>query len=74
MPQRALVTGAAGFIGSHLVDRLLGERWTVTGVDNFDPFYPREVKEAHIRDHRRHAGYRMVEIDIRDRAALGTSG
>jgi UDP-glucuronate 4-epimerase len=72
MAQWALVTGAAGFLGSHLVDRLLREGWTVTGVDNFDPFYPREIKEVHIRDHRRHDGYCMAEIDIREQAAVGT--
>jgi len=74
MGQRAIVTGAAGFIGSHLVDRLLREGWTVTAVDNFDPFYPRELKEGHIREHRRQPGYRVAEIDIRDRAALSTLG
>jgi UDP-glucuronate 4-epimerase len=70
MSQRALVTGAAGFIGSHLVDRLLRDGWTVTAIDNFDPFYAREVKEAHIREHREHPRYRMLEIDIRDPSAL----
>ena len=39
MARSALVTGAAGFIGSHLVDRLLRDGWEVTGVDNFDDFY-----------------------------------
>jgi UDP-glucuronate 4-epimerase len=72
MAQRALVTGAAGFIGSHLVDRLLRDGWTVTGVDNFDPFYAREIKEAQIRDHRRHHRYRVAEIDIRDQPAVRT--
>jgi UDP-glucuronate 4-epimerase len=48
----------------------LKEGWTVTAVDNFDPFYPRELKETHIRDHRRQPGYRVAEIDIRDGAAM----
>ena len=70
MSHHALVTGAAGFIGSHLVDRLLREGWSVTAVDNFDPFYPRTVKETQIREHRRHLGYRLLEVDIRDVDAL----
>ena len=40
-----LVTGAAGFIGSHLCEALLAAGFQVTGIDNFDPFYSRDLKE-----------------------------
>jgi UDP-glucuronate 4-epimerase len=47
---RILVTGAAGFIGSHLCERLAGRGDTVTGFDNFDAFYARAIKEHNLRD------------------------
>ena len=67
---RALVTGAAGFIGSHLVDRLLRENWAITAVDNFDPFYGRACKHKNIEPHLAHANYSLIEGDIRDLASL----
>ena len=43
-----LITGCAGFIGSHLTEKLLLDGHTVIGIDNFDPFYQREIKEKNI--------------------------
>ena len=62
---RVLVTGGAGFIGSHLVDSLLADGHSVTALDNFDPFYDRATKDRNIEAHRRHANWRLVEADIR---------
>ncbi|MCL6558779.1 MAG: GDP-mannose 4,6-dehydratase [Firmicutes bacterium] len=64
--KHALVTGGAGFIGSHLVDRLLAEGWRVTVVDNFDPFYDPALKEKNIEFHLRDPNYTLVRADIRD--------
>jgi UDP-glucuronate 4-epimerase len=70
MPEHVLITGAAGFIGSHLVDRLLADGCEVTGVDNFDDFYAAALKRANIAGHVDHPSYNLVEVDIRDRDAM----
>jgi UDP-glucuronate 4-epimerase len=62
--QRVLVTGAAGFIGSHLSEALIARGHEVTGVDNFDPFYAREVKERNLSTLERLPGFRFVEADV----------
>jgi len=67
---KVLVTGGAGFIGSTLVDRLLGHGHSVTALDNFDDHYPRAVKQSNIEGALRHPGFRLVEGDIRDAALL----
>lgn len=69
-PERVVVTGAAGFIGSTLVLRLLAEGRRVVGLDSFDPFYPEAQKRANLREALRAPGFRLVTGDIRDAAAL----
>ena len=59
-----LITGAAGFIGSHVSEALIERGHEVTGVDNFDPFYAREVKERNLAGLRKLPGFRFVEADV----------
>lgn len=66
MAERILVTGAAGFIGSNLVETLLKAGKLVTGVDNFDPFYSRTIKKHNIENALKDPGYHFEEGDIRD--------
>ena len=61
---RALVTGCAGFIGSHLAERLLQEGFKVTGIDCFTDFYPREIKEKNIAKTLTHESFDLIDKDI----------
>src|SRR6516162_1636156 len=65
-----LVTGGAGFIGSHLVDRLLADGRRVVALDNFDPFYPVDVKERNLQGALSSRSFTLVRGDIRDSKAL----
>ncbi len=72
MATRALVTGAAGFIGSTLCDRLLADGVHVTGVDCFTDYYDVALKRANVAPSLRHASFRLLELDLgaADLAAL----
>ena len=65
-----LITGAAGFIGSHLCERLLDEGLSVVGVDNFDDFYDPQIKRDNISDCLKNKNFQLIEADIRDRATM----
>lgn len=65
--KRVLITGAAGFIGSHLADTLLSQGHAVYALDNFDPYYPREFKEQNVAAALAGDNYTLIEADIRDR-------
>lgn len=69
--ERVLVTGAAGFIGSHLCERLLDEGVEVWGLDNFDPFYEPGIKRRNLQEALSRPSYHFVEGDIRDAVLLG---
>ena len=61
---KALVTGCAGFIGSHITDRLLADGYMVTGIDCFTDYYSRSLKEANILDARKDPHFTFIEKDI----------
>lgn len=65
-----LVTGAAGFIGSHLAERLCREGRTVIGLDNFNDYYDPARKRANEQRLCAYPNFRMVEADLRDRTAM----
>ena len=70
-PGRVLVTGAAGFVGSTLAERLLAEGREVVGVDSFDPFYPEEQKHRNLEAALDRESFSLERADIRDASAMG---
>jgi nucleoside-diphosphate-sugar epimerase len=63
---KAVVTGAAGFIGSHLTGLLLDRGAQVTGIDCFTDYYARSIKETNLSHNRGRDGFRFVEARIQD--------
>lgn len=60
----AIVTGAAGFIGSHLSERLLADGYRVVGLDSFEDYYPRFYKELNIARSREHEAFSLMERSL----------
>ncbi|MBI1337051.1 MAG: SDR family NAD(P)-dependent oxidoreductase [Phycisphaera sp.] len=69
-PTTILITGAAGFIGSHLTDNLLASGQSVVGIDNFCDFYDPARKRKNIEKATNSKSFTLVEADIRDREAV----
>ena len=70
MSRTVLVTGAAGFIGSHVAEALLRRGDRVRGIDSLDPFYDPAIKRRNVEEVRRVGDLSFVEGDIRDAAAV----
>ena len=68
--QNIIVTGGAGFIGSHFVEKLLENNYAVTVVDNFDAFYSKEIKQQNISAFLHHPDLTFLELDICDEESL----
>jgi nucleoside-diphosphate-sugar epimerase len=72
---KCLVTGAAGFIGSHLCERLLQDGHEVVGIDAFIPYYPRPIKERNLEAARSWRSFTFHELDLRgDRLDAAVEG
>jgi UDP-glucuronate 4-epimerase len=68
-----LVTGASGFIGSHLCETLLRDGNYVTGIDNYDPYYDVQIKQSNTRLLSKYDEFRFIQGDILDNDILGAA-
>ena len=69
MKRKYLITGGAGFIGSHLISRVIDDAEIIC-VDNFDDFYPKSIKENNIKEHLKHPNYKLYKTDITNLSEL----
>jgi UDP-glucuronate 4-epimerase len=69
-PAKILVTGAAGFIGFHLCQRLLARGDHVVGLDNLNDYYDVSLKQARLEQLEGQANFRFVRLDLADRAGI----
>ena len=67
---RILITGVAGFIGSHVAEAMLHRGFYVVGIDNFDPYYDPAIKRANVRAVAKHPRFTLTEGDILSAACL----
>jgi UDP-glucuronate 4-epimerase len=67
---KVLITGAAGFIGMHVAERLLARGDTVVGIDNLNDYYEVALKEARLARLAPNAGFRFVKLDLADREGM----
>ena len=67
-----LVTGAAGFIGSHVCEFFIAQGDEVVGIDNFDNFYSKEIKQSNLSKLLKKEKFHFYEVDIRDKARLNS--
>ena len=67
---KILVTGAAGFIGSHVCEHFVDCNHSVVGIDNFDNFYSRRFKTLNLKELRLDTRFQLFEADIRDQNFL----
>ena len=65
-PKRVVVTGAAGFIGSHLCERMLADGHQVVGIDSFSDYYERALKKRNLEAARAHESFTLLELDLVD--------